>query len=77
MSDKYITQHRDFLHCIEPGDLVLADRGFNITEDLALYGAKLEIPAFTKGKKQLSQEEVEYSQRLARLEFMWNESLDL
>ena len=55
-----------FLHHIEPGDLVLADRGFNIAEDLALYGAKLEIPAFTKGKKQLSQE-VEYSQRLAKV----------
>ena len=44
----------------------MADRGFNIAEDLALYGAKLEIPAFTKGKKQLSQE-VEYSQRLAKV----------
>ena len=66
VSDKYITQHSDFLHHIEPGDLVLADRGFNIAEDLALYGAKLEIPAFTKGKKQLSQE-VEYSQRLAKV----------
>lgn len=67
VSDKYITQHSDFLHRIEPGDMVLADRGFNIAEDLALYGAKLEIPAFTKGKKQLSQEEVEYSQRLAKV----------
>ena len=34
MSDKYITQHSDFLHRIEPGDMVLADRGFNIAEDL-------------------------------------------
>ena len=67
VSDKYITQHSDFLHRIEPGDLVLADRGFNIAEDLALYGAKLEIPSFTKGKKQLSQEEVEYSQRLSKV----------
>ena len=67
VSDKYITQHSDFLHRIEPGDMVLADRGFNIAEDLALYGAMLEIPAFTKGKKQLSQEEVEYSQRLAKV----------
>ena len=67
MSDKYITQHSDFLHRIEPGDMVLADRGFNVAEDLALYGAKLEIPVFTKGKKQLSQEEVEYSQRLAKV----------
>ena len=67
VSHKYITQHSDFLHRIESGDMVLADRGFNVAEDLAFYGAKLEIPAFTKGKKQLSQEEVEYSQRLAKV----------
>ena len=37
------------------------DRGFNVAEDL---GAKLE-PAFTRGKAQLTQREVEFSQRLA------------
>ena len=38
------------------GDVVLADtcRGFNINDDLKFYGAELTIPAFTRGKKQLS-----------------------
>ena len=43
----------------------MADRGFTIEEDLQIQGAKLEIPAFTRGKKQLSQKEVEYSKQLS------------
>ena len=34
---------------------MLADRGFDITDELALHGASLAIPSFTKGKDQLSQ----------------------
>lgn len=52
---------------VEYGDLILADRGFDISEDLGVYGARLEIPAFTRGKKQLSLQEVEYSKRLSKV----------
>lgn len=45
----------------------MADRGFPIEEELALQGAKLRIPAFTKGKKQLSQKEVEISRQIANV----------
>ena len=38
-----------------------------IAEDLGVYGASLEIPAFTRGKKQLSLREVEYSRRLSKV----------
>ena len=41
------------------GDLVLADRGFDIADALACYGATLAIPPFTKGRPQLSCREVE------------------
>ena len=47
------------------GDLILTDRGFTVADDLALYGAKLEIPAFTRGKQQLSQKDIEYSKQLS------------
>ncbi len=67
MSDKVITKESGFLDNIEYGDVILADRGFNIHDELALIGARLQIPAFTKGKKQLSREEVEISRRLARV----------
>ena len=64
MLDKYLTQQCGILDLLEPGDVVLADRGFT-AEDVAVCGAKLGIPAFTRGKQQLSQKEVETSQRLS------------
>ena len=38
---------------------MLADRGFNISDCLGMVQAKLHIPAFTKGKDQLSALDVE------------------
>ena len=67
VSDKVLTQESGILDLLEPGDTVLADRGFTIDEDVILHGAKLEIPAFTRGKKQLSQEEVERSKQLSQV----------
>jgi hypothetical protein len=50
----------------KPGDQILADRGFIVQEDFALQlGVHFVIPAFTKGKKQLSAKEVEVSRKLA------------
>ena len=47
-----------------PGDVVLADRGFDIAESV---GSKLHIPAFTKGKTQLSAVEVEETRKNANV----------
>ena len=66
-SDKYITSHSGFLDHLIYGDVVMADRGFDISEDLALRGTTLCIPPFTKGKSQLSQREVEMSRALSSL----------
>jgi hypothetical protein len=67
VSDKVITQRCGFLEHLQCGDVVMADRGFNIHEELSAFGARLLIPAFTKGKTQLSQKEVEYTRQLARV----------
>ena len=67
VSDKHITIHSGFLKHLINGDQVLADRGFDIAEELALQGATLAIPPYTKGKQQLSQREVEESRRLSRV----------
>ena len=64
-SDKHITAHSGFLRRLMHGDLVLADRGFDIAEALACYGATLAIPPFTKGKPQLSSREVETARELS------------
>ena len=39
VSDKNITQESNFLSLLEPGDVVLAGRGFRLSEDIALHGA--------------------------------------
>ncbi|KAJ8964108.1 hypothetical protein NQ317_010889 [Molorchus minor] len=56
----------DFCTLIKPGDVVLADRGFLVTETLGVLGAKLVIPAFTKGKNQLHPLEIEETHHIAQ-----------
>ena len=66
-SDKVVTQRSGFLDVLEPYDLILADRGFLIEEDITSRNCYMIMPSFTKGKKQLSQKEVECSRQLARV----------
>lgn len=49
------------------GDLILADRGFNIHDSAGLYYAEVKLPPFTKGKLQLSQSDVDLSRQLSRV----------
>ncbi|KXJ08400.1 hypothetical protein AC249_AIPGENE15541 [Exaiptasia diaphana] len=52
---------------VEPGDLVMADRGFTIEESLALHQARLAIPVFTKGKNQFDPHSVEKTRGIANV----------
>ena len=52
VSDKHLIVKSGFLSKLLPGDIVLADRGFDIAKDVARSArmqASLKIPAFTKG----------------------------
>lgn len=49
-SDKFIVENSGYLKHLLPGDVVLADRGFYVADSMALFGATLDIPAFTRGK---------------------------
>ena len=42
-----------------PGDVVLADTGFDISKDVARMQATLQIPAFTTGLLQLLLKDIE------------------
>ncbi len=64
-SDKFIVNDSGFLNYIRPGDEIMGDRGFTIEEELFLRRAKLNIPAFTRGKKQLSADDVTKTRRIA------------
>ena len=64
-SDKYITENSGFLNNILPGDLILADRGFDVSESIGSFNAELKIPAFTCGKNQLDPIDLESTRGLA------------
>ena len=66
-SGKHLTINSKFCKKLLPGDIVLADRGFDIDEVVAMEGAKLKIPAFTRGKKQLSGQEIETTRHIANV----------
>ena len=67
VSDKYITENSGFLDKLLPGDIILADRGFNIAESAANQSAEAKIPAFTRGKTQLDPVDIELTRKLASL----------
>ena len=67
MSDVHLTENCGLLDQLLPGDLVLADRGFNIHESAGLYCAEVKVPPFTRGKKQLSKAEIDNSRQLSRV----------
>ena len=64
-SDKMITENCGYLDLLLPGDLILADRGFDVGDAIGLCAANLSIPAFTKGTKQLDPCDVEATRGLA------------
>ena len=65
VSDKHLTENCGILKNLLPNDIVLADRGFDVQESATLYYAQVKIPAFTRGKKQLSAFEVEDTRQIA------------
>ena len=67
VSDKYLTENCGFLDNIVPGDLVLADRGFNIQATLGCRMAHVKIPAFTRGKSQLAPVDLETTRKIAHV----------
>ena len=47
---------------------MLADNGFDIAESVGVQQAKLHIPAFTKGKSQLSALEIKETRNIANVQ---------
>ena len=68
VSDKHLTMNSGLLDHLLPGDTILADRGFDIQDSVGMYCARIAMPAFTKGKKQLTGIEVEQTRRIANVQ---------
>ncbi len=67
VSDKFIVQDSGFLKFLKPSDLVIADRGFLVHDDVAMCGATMKTPAFKGTRKQLKRSETEESRMLAKV----------
>ncbi|XP_064487335.1 uncharacterized protein LOC135399516 [Ornithodoros turicata] len=65
-SDRFITSDSGVVKLLAPGDEILADRGFTIS-DIIPVGVKLALRSFSKGRPQIGVPEVVASRRLARL----------
>jgi hypothetical protein len=65
VSDKYITEASGVLDNLLKGDIVLADRGFDVYELVGVRHASLNIPSFTKGKTQLNPYKLESTRKIA------------
>ena len=66
-SDKVVTEASGFLDNLLPGDIVLADRGFNIKESVEMKHAKFKMPSKTNGRCQLAAKDVEDTRKIAHL----------
>ena len=58
ISDKEITKQSGILDLLEPGDGVMADKGFVINDLLQLSMCSLSMPPFLSANTQFSQDEV-------------------
>ena len=67
VSDVHLTENCGILENLLPGDLILTERGFNINDSAGMYLAKVKLPPFTRGKKQLSKSQVDLSRQLSRV----------
>jgi len=69
VSDVHITENCGLLKNLLPGNIVLADLGFNIQEAAGLLCAEVRLPPFTRGKKQLSKVEIDVARQFSSVRF--------
>jgi len=66
VSDNHIVKKSGLLDLLEPGDSIMADKGFDIASLLKDYGCTLNIlPKRVSSKKQMSRKQVEETRRIA------------
>ena len=66
-SDNFMVMDSRFMNQVEPYDLVMADRGFKIRDDLAMCAATLVIPPSTVGNFQIPAQGVSETSRIANV----------
>jgi len=51
---------------LEAGDGIMADKGFNIAEEVEKLGLKLNLPPFARSGMQMSLQDVEFTKKIAK-----------
>ena len=54
VSDRHMTLNSAFLDLIDPGDQIMADRGFLVKEEIMIKRGTLIIPPPAQGAEQMS-----------------------
>lgn len=67
LSDPDIVKKWRYLTHLDKGDLIMADTGFVIQDELASVEAKLTLPHSMNGKKQFTKEESDKNNKIASL----------
>ena len=67
ISDREIFVKSQMVNFMEPGDLVIADRGFLIKDILQQHNIELNIPPFLNGRTRLTAAEEILTKRIARV----------
>ena len=66
-SEKFIVTDSKFLSMVEPFDQIMADRGFKIQDDLAMYQASLAIPPSAAKDQQMLGQDVAETSKIANV----------
>ena len=66
-SDQYICSDSGFYKLLDPGDGVMADRGFHIKEDILFYYCSLNVPPGARVKSQMTAAECKETKAVANL----------
>lgn len=67
ISDRRLVELSGLLQLLEPGDEIMADKGFLIQDLLAPLGVRLNVPPLLESKKQMAIDDVVVTKKIAHM----------